>query len=161
MQDLSRCLHALAARADRAADRLLSAEYGISYRRFLALYAVSAAGISTQRAVAERLGVTEPSVSRMVHTLIGEGLLAVDGDSAGGNRRSLQLTAAGAQVAAECGQLLESRFADLVETAGVSYGDYRHNTVRLLEALGGDVKPATGTTPVTKTRRQPANRARS
>lgn len=95
----------------------------------------------------------------MVHVLIGEGLLAVDGDPAGGNRRSLLLTAAGAQVAAECGQLLESRFADLVEAAGVSYGDYRHNTVRLLEALGGDVKPATGTTPVTKTRRQPANRA--
>lgn len=141
-RDLSRCLHALTARADRAADRILQAEHAISYRRFLTLYAVSEMGTATQRAVAERLGVTEPSVSRMVQVLTAEGLLAADSQPGAGNRRSVRLTPSGAQVVARCGALLEDRFASLVEAAGVSYPEYRASTMRLLTALGGDTGAA-------------------
>jgi DNA-binding MarR family transcriptional regulator len=137
-QDLSRCLHVLTIRADRAADRILHGEHGISYSRFLALYAVSEAGASSQRAVAERLGVSEPSVSRMVQVLAGEGWLMLEEPPAGGNRRSLRLTEAGVRIVAEYGQLLEQRFADLVEKAGVSYPEYRDDTLRLLAALGAE-----------------------
>lgn len=87
--------------------------------------------------------MTEPSVSRMVGVLAGEG------------------TAAGGRVVSEGGQLLEQRFAALVEAAGVSYSVYRESTVRLLAAIGGDVEPVTATTPERMRRRQPASVPRS
>src|SRR5690242_17782630 len=91
-RDLSRTLHAVTARADRAADRILRTEGGVSYNRFLALYAVSQLETATQRALAGWLGVTEPSVSRMVRVLVADSLLASSPDPGGGNRRRLELT---------------------------------------------------------------------
>ena len=54
-QTLSRKLHTLIARLDRAADARLRAEAGVSYSRFLSLYMVGLEGADTQRALAERL----------------------------------------------------------------------------------------------------------
>lgn len=136
MQDLSRLLHAVTIRADRAADRILRAERGLSYNRFLVLYAVDEMGGPTQRALAERLGVTEPSVSRMVRALRDDGLLFTDA-RAGGNRRQVTLTPAGAEALHGGGAVLERRFADAVAAAGVDYDDYRATTARLLGVLGG------------------------
>jgi DNA-binding MarR family transcriptional regulator len=80
-RDLSRSLHALTARLDRAADTILRAEAGLSYSRFLALFMVRSLGADTQRALAERLGVSEPSVSRMTRVLAEQGLLRVVADT--------------------------------------------------------------------------------
>jgi DNA-binding MarR family transcriptional regulator len=134
-RDLSRSLHALTARLGRAADGILQAEQNVSYRRFLTLYAVREMGGTTQRDLARWMGVTEPSVSRMAGVLVGAGFLEASADRAGGNRRHLQLTAAGEELIARCGALLEDRFAALVESAGVSYDDYGASTRRLLVAL--------------------------
>src|SRR5919112_6174436 len=128
-------LHALTARLDRAADRILRAEVELSYRRFLALLLVGE-GAPTQRVLAERLGVTEPSTSRMVGVLADEGLLDVVPDPAGGNRRRLTLTPAGKQRVEACQQVLEGRFADLVARSGVPYAEYAAHTRRLVAALG-------------------------
>lgn len=127
-------LHVLTARLDRAADRILRAELDVPYRRFLALLLVGE-GAPTQRVLAERLGVTEPSTSRMVAVLAEEGLLDVAPDPAGGNRRRLALTPAGTERVQACRELLEGRFADLVARAGVPYGDYAEHTRRLMRAL--------------------------
>jgi DNA-binding MarR family transcriptional regulator len=135
-QDLSRSLHALTARLDRAADAILRAEAGLSYSRFLALFMVRSLGADTQRALAERLGVSEPSVSRMTRVLSEEGLLRVVADPGGGNRRQLTLTPAGEQLVKRWGGELEKRFAALVEDAGVPYRTYAEHTRRLLEQLG-------------------------
>ena len=55
---------------------MLRAEYGITYSRFLALEPdIGELGVSTQRALADALGVTEPSISRMVGVLAAERLL--------------------------------------------------------------------------------------
>lgn len=139
---LSFDLHALTARLDRSADRILQAEYGLSYRRFLALLTVGELGAATQRALAERLGVSEPSASRMVGVLVGTGLLDSRIDPAGGNRRRLTLTTQGQVVVEGCRELLERRFAALVERSGVSYADYARDTTLLLEALEAAQKPA-------------------
>jgi DNA-binding MarR family transcriptional regulator len=130
-------LHALTVRLDRAADIILHAEHNVSYRRFLALYAVREMGGTTQRDLARWMGVTEPSVSRMTRVLVEAGLLDARADRAGGNRRHLQLSTAGEELVARCGALLEDRFAALVESAGVSYDDYGASTRRLLIALAG------------------------
>lgn len=141
--DLSRSLHTLTARLDRAADQILRAEAGLSYSRFLALFMIGSAGPGTQRALADRLGVTEPSVSRMTRALEEAGLVEAVADPAGGNRHRLSLTPAGAGVVARWGGLLESRLAALVDASGVPYREYVRYTKRLLETLDG-AGPAAG-----------------
>jgi DNA-binding MarR family transcriptional regulator len=134
-RDLSRSLHRLTARLDRAADAFLRARAGVSYPRFLALYMVGSEGADTQRALAGRLGVSEPSVSRLVRVLVDGGWLEVVSEPGGGNRNQLRLTAAGKQLVARWGAELEERLAALVEAAGVPYRAYRTHTQRLLAAL--------------------------
>jgi DNA-binding MarR family transcriptional regulator len=133
--DLSRSLHKLTSRLDRGADAMLRREAGITYSRFLALYMVGSEGADTQRALAERLGVSEPSVSRMVRVLVDARWLQAAPDPAGGNRHQLRLTSAGETLVARWGGRLEERFAALVESAGVPYRAYRAHTRRLLGAL--------------------------
>ncbi len=133
--DLSFDLHVLTARLDRSADRILKAEHDLSFRRFRTLLLVGELGETTQRALADRLGVTEPSVSRMTGVLVGAGLLVAAPDPVGGNRRSLSLTDAGKQMVERCRDLLERRFADLVQRSTVSYADYARNTRLLIQAL--------------------------
>lgn len=96
---------------------------------------VAELGAATQRTVAERLGISEPSARRMTGILVELGLLDSPIDPAGGNRRRLTLTAGGEQTVHECRELLESRFADLVERSGVTYSAYARNTTLLLKAL--------------------------
>jgi len=134
-RDLSRRLHRLTARLDRAADAFLRAEAGVSYRRFLALHLVGSEGADTQRALADRLGVTEPSVSRMVRVLAESGLLETTRAPDGGNRNRLRLTAAGEQLVTRWGTDLEERLAGMVEAAGVPYRAYLAHTERLLAEL--------------------------
>src|SRR5262245_16525463 len=134
-RDLGRSLHALTARLDRAADEFLRAEAGLSYSRFLALYMVGAYGVDTQRVLAERLGVGEPSVSRMARVLTEAGLLETIADPGRGNRRQLRLTASGQQLVEGWGSRLEERLAALVEVSDVPYRAYRDHTRRLLDAL--------------------------
>jgi DNA-binding MarR family transcriptional regulator len=152
-RDLSRSLHKLTARLDRAADAFLRAEAGVSYARFLALYLVGSEGADTQRALADRLGVTEPSVSRMVRVLAEAGLLEPTPDPRGGNRTRLRLTAAGEQLVTRWGMDLEERLARLLETAGVPYRTYLTHTARLLAALE--------TSPASQQRQPAAGSARS
>jgi DNA-binding MarR family transcriptional regulator len=134
-RDLSRSIHALTARLDRAADEILRAEAGLSYSRFLTLFAVRSLGADTQRALAERLGVSEPSVSRMTRVLAQQGLLRVEANAGAGNRRRLSLTPAGEELVKRWGGVLEERFAALVEDAGVPYGRYAEYTRRVLDRL--------------------------
>lgn len=134
-QALSFDLHALTSRLDRSADRILRAEQGVSYRRFLALLIVSERGAASQRALAEGLGVSEPSVSRMTGVLAASGLLRVEPDPAGGNRRQVSLTPRGRRVVTNGRDTLERRFSDLVERSGVPYADYGLHTRQLIHAL--------------------------
>jgi DNA-binding MarR family transcriptional regulator len=133
--NLSFDLHVLTARLDRAADRILRAECDVSYRRFLALTLIGRLGASTQRALADGLGVTEPSASRMAGVLAEAGLLEVEPDPAGGHRRRLELTHEGARLVATGQRVLEERLADLVAHSDVPYVEYARNTRRLLETL--------------------------
>jgi DNA-binding MarR family transcriptional regulator len=128
-------LHVLTARLDRSADRILRAEHDISYSRFLALTLVGTLGFSTQRALAECLGVTEPSVSRMTAVLAAEGLLDVQPDPAGGHRRRLSLTDEGRQLVASVQTGFEERLAALAAHSGVPYDQYAEQTSQLLETF--------------------------
>src|SRR5436305_14642190 len=91
---LSYDLHKLTARLDRAADRILREREGISYSRFLTLFAVKN-GAANQRALASWLGQSEPSTSRMVGVLDYDGLLDGRRIPGGGHSRCMWLMVSG------------------------------------------------------------------
>jgi DNA-binding MarR family transcriptional regulator len=128
-------LHALVARLDRSADRILRSELGVSYRRFLPLFMVRELGAGTQRALAERLDISEPSVSRMTAVLHQAGLLVVEQDPDGGNRRRLRLTPQGDQLVDRAQALLSRRFAELTDQSGIPATAYARHTRALLDTL--------------------------
>ncbi|MCP2353773.1 DNA-binding MarR family transcriptional regulator [Nonomuraea thailandensis] len=134
-RNLSFDLHVLTARLDRAADRILRAQSNVSYSRFLALTLVGELGASTQRTLADCLGVTEPSISRMTAVLAAEGLLDVQPDPGGGHRRRLSLTDKGKQLVASVQQGFEERLASLVALSGVPYEQYAEHTAQLRATL--------------------------
>ena len=142
-ESLSYELHKLTARLDRAADRILRERHGISYSRFLTLFAVKN-GAANQRALAVWLGQSEPSTSRMVGLLAGAGLLDVHRISGAGNSRHLALTAAGADLVQRGGHLLEARFEELLERSGVSRASYQRQTRRLLDRLETEAQTRPG-----------------
>jgi len=140
---LSFNLHALTARLDREADRILVAEQGTSYRKFLALLMVGELGVTTQRALAERLGVTDPSVSRMTASLAQSGFLNVNPEPSGGNRHQLSLTREGKDLVERCGTSLEGRLVALVKSSGIPYAEYGRYTMQLLAVLeAGEPEPS-------------------
>jgi DNA-binding MarR family transcriptional regulator len=128
-------LHTLVSRLERAGDRILRAEHGLSYRRFMALVVVGELGASSQRALAEGLGVTEPSISRMIAVLTDTGLLDVAPDPAGGNRRRIALTVAGRDLVNRVGTDLIGRLTEVVRASGVPFDTYLAHTRRLNAAL--------------------------
>jgi DNA-binding MarR family transcriptional regulator len=130
-------LHKLTSLLDRTADEILRREQGVSYARFLALFAVGETN-GSQRDLARWLGQTEPSTSRMVTILAEDGLLEVVRLEGGGNRRRLRLTTSGAQLVRRCGRLLEGRFEDMVRRSGVPLASYQRHTRRLLRLLESD-----------------------
>jgi len=129
-------LHVLVGRLDKASERILQEGHGTSYRRFLALLAVRDLEPVTQRGLAVRLGVSEPSASRMATVLAGDGLVDVRPHPAGGNRRRVTLTGRGRELVSAGLASLEGRFAALVDRAGVSYSTYAAQTRALVTALG-------------------------
>jgi DNA-binding MarR family transcriptional regulator len=128
-------LQTLVSRLQQAGDRIVRAQHGLSYRRFMVLVTVGELGASTQRALAESLAVTEPSVSRMVGALAESGLLSVTPDPAGGNRRRIALTETGRDVLNRAGTDLIERLRALVESSGVPFDTYLAYTRRLNAAL--------------------------
>jgi DNA-binding MarR family transcriptional regulator len=134
---LSYELHKLTARLDRAADALLREQAGVSYPRFLALFAVGQ-GAENQRALSRWLAQSEPSTSRMVGVLAKAGWLEVSHTPGTGNRRQLRLTGSGSRLVAACAELLETRFSELVAKAGIGYEAYLRSTRCLLVQLEED-----------------------
>jgi DNA-binding MarR family transcriptional regulator len=130
---LSFDLHALTARLDRAADRILREREGLSYARFMILFWIGELGPSTQRDIAARLGVTEPSVSRMIAVLADLRLLTRE--PVKGNRRALALTAEGRAIVRRSCAHLEAELETLVTASGVPYARYADHTRRLADAL--------------------------
>jgi DNA-binding MarR family transcriptional regulator len=103
----------------------------------MVLVTVGELGTCTQRALADSLAVTEPSVSRMVAALAEAGLLAVMPDPAGGNRRQIALTEAGRALVNQAGTDLIQRLTALVESSGVPFDLYLAHTRLLNAALEG------------------------
>lgn len=133
-------LHALVHRLDKAADAILDAEMGLTYRRYLTLLTLqrlAAEGPVTQRHLAAELDISEPVASRSIATLRDAGWVEVTTTPGLGNRRSLALTSAGEKAVERASGVLEEAFAQLMKAAGVTARHIHAITDPLLSALEG------------------------
>jgi DNA-binding MarR family transcriptional regulator len=120
---------------EQSADRILRESEGITYRRYQFLFAMDGLQVGTQRDLARRMGLTEPSVSRMVRVLIEAGWIESHDVVGGGNRRRLRLSPAGQSLVRRCGRRLAGRFADVVAKAGVPYDEFHTAAEKILDEL--------------------------
>lgn len=127
-------LHALVFLLDQAADSILP-ELDLTYSRFQTLLTIERLGGATQRAIADELGVTEPSASRAVRGLQDAGLAMATATPGTGNRRVVTLTDKGQRVVDEAADHLEKSFAGLLDLAGLKKSDVLAITDPLLRAL--------------------------
>lgn len=125
---------------DRSADTILPS-LGLTYSRYLTLLTIERLGETTQRAIAEAMGLTEPAVSRTIRGLQADGLAMTDAGTGVGNRRAVRLSDAGQRLVDSAADQLEAAFGSLLEAAGLSAADVLAVTDPLITLLveGEDV----------------------
>ena len=128
-------LHKLVFDLDRAADSLLRKRFNISYKRALFLLVLKHHGTVTQHELAVALGYSDPAVSGMLVELERSGYLTTAPSPEHGRKRLVTISPAGSALVKAGRRLLDSRFAELMESAGVDAERYQQMTERLHQAL--------------------------
>jgi len=127
-------LHVVVSLLDSSADGILPA-LGLTYARYLTLLTIERLGETTQRAIAEAMGLTEPAVSRTIRGLQSEGHVATDAQIGTGNRRAVRLTASGQQLVDTAADQLEAAFGTLLAAAGLRPDDVLALTDPIIRTL--------------------------
>jgi DNA-binding MarR family transcriptional regulator len=125
---------------DRAADQLLRTHVGISYRRFLFLTVLGHCGTVTQHELAVALGYSDPAVSTMLVELAKDDYITTTKSPEHARKRLVTITAKGNEVVAKGRSLLDSRFDQLMEDAGVDAEHYHKLTEQIYQALVAKMK---------------------
>lgn len=128
-------LHKLVFALDRAADTLLRAQVGISYKRALFLLMLQDHGTVTQHELAVALGYSDPAVSAMLLQLAKDGYVTTTPSPEHGRKRLVTITSQGSDLVAKGRDLLGVRFDQLMATAGVDAQHYSELTERVYQAL--------------------------
>ncbi|HEX5534882.1 MAG TPA: MarR family winged helix-turn-helix transcriptional regulator [Actinomycetales bacterium] len=119
MIEVSLLLHRIVYALDRAADRRLRDQFGVSHGRAVLLRVIGVKGPCSQHELAVELGHTDPAITGMVRELVSVGLVEVRPDPDNGRRRLVSLTAAGADLVARVTAFLDAAMAELVSAADV------------------------------------------
>ena len=127
-------LHVVVSLLDASADGILP-DLGLTYSRYLTLLTIERLGETTQRAIAEAMGLTEPAVSRTIRGLQASGFVATDAQAGTGNRRAVRLTPAGETLVNSASDQLEEAFASLLSAAGLRSADVLALTDPLIKTL--------------------------
>jgi DNA-binding MarR family transcriptional regulator len=132
--DIPFLLHRIVHQMDRAADRALRRELGISHRRAIVLLLIEGEGPVNQRQLASRLGHTEPAISAMMRELAGRGLVRFE--SVDGRERQVLLTDEGSRLVDASRALLRPMFDDVMGRTGVDGAALGTQLHRLAAGLG-------------------------
>ena len=120
---------------DRAADRLLQTQVGISYKRFLFLTVLQQCGTVTQHELAVALGYSDPAVSTMLVELAKDGYLQTILSPTHGRKHLVTITAHGSEMVMRGRDVLDTHFDQLTVIAGIDSYHLRDLAERLYEAL--------------------------
>lgn len=133
-------LHKLVSELDRAADKLLRTQLGISYKRALFLLVLQQHGTVTQHELAVAMGYSDPAISTMLLELAKDGYLTTTPSPEHGRKRLVTITPKGSEGVTKGRQLLDSHFDQLMGNAGVDAQHYRELTEQLYETLVAKMK---------------------
>ena len=134
-ESLSLLLYKLVWELGRAADQLLHAHVGISYKRIIFLFVLQHHGTITQHELAVALGYSDPAVSTMLLELTKDGYTRTIPSPEHGRKRLVTLTPQGSETAVKGRQMLDSHFDQLMITAGVDAQQYNDLTKQIYQAL--------------------------
>lgn len=127
-------LHKLVFILDRAADKMLRAEFGISYKRALFLVMIEQ-GPMTQHQLALTLGYTDPAVSAMLVELMRENYVIVQTSAKHGRLHIVRLTPTGEKLVSEMQKFLDVRFEQALHSAGIDTTAYQEMTNKIYELV--------------------------
>lgn len=128
-------LHRLVRGLERAGDRILRDEVGLSYSRTLVLLAIDTEGAMSQQQLAAWLGSTEPAVTGLLRELTADGLVSVQPDARNRRRNTVDLSAEGQRVIRRARTRLDERFRDLLHLAGVEEAPLQQALTRIETAM--------------------------
>jgi len=128
-------LHKLLFTLDRAADRLLQKEYGISHKRALFLVVLQRHEVMTQHELATELGHTDPAVSSMLVQLIKDGYITAAISTEHKRKRMIRLTPKGSELVVKLRQVLDGKFEILAANAGIDSQLYGEMTEQIYQTL--------------------------
>jgi DNA-binding MarR family transcriptional regulator len=120
---------------DRAADRLLQTQVGISYKRAHFLIVLQQCSTVTQHELAVALGYSDPAVSTMLAELVKDGYIWTEPSTTHRRKRLVSITPHGTARVVQARQVLDEHFDQLLVLAGVDAQAYRAMIERLYEAL--------------------------
>jgi len=120
---------------ERAGDKLLQTQVGVSYKRALFLIVLQHSGTLTQHHLAVALGYSDPAVSVMVGELVKDGYVQTAPSATHKRKRLVTITPHGAAIVAAARQLLDAHFDQLLVLAGVDAHEYHMLIERLHAAL--------------------------
>ena len=106
-------LNHLVAVLNSSADRLLRANYALTYSQFLFLITLQGLGESTPSFLAERLGVSRAAVSQRLSWFEDRKLIDISNAKGSQKNLSLRLSKRGSDLASESADFLEAEFRKL------------------------------------------------
>lgn len=107
-------LHELIAELDAFADAALQAGYGVTFNQFQFLAVLYDAEPADMTTLARCLGVTKAAVSKRVPGLVEEGWITAVSPPGAGRSILLSLSAKGAALVRDAGEVLEREFAAML-----------------------------------------------
>lgn len=108
-------LNHLVAVLNSSADRLLRANYSLTYSQFLFLVTLQGLGESTPSFLAERLGVSRAAVSQRLSWFEDRKLIDISNAKGSQKNLSLRLSKRGSDLASESADFLEAEFRKLFD----------------------------------------------
>ena len=132
---LATSLHMLVHEMDRAANKLLIKEFGISYKRAYFLLVLQQHGTVTQHELAVALGISDPSVSVMLLELTKAGYVTVTPSARHGRKRLVTLTPKGKTLITAGLKFMDKHFSRVVDDAQIDAEIYKAATEKLYRIL--------------------------
>ncbi|WP_183573038.1 MarR family winged helix-turn-helix transcriptional regulator [Mucilaginibacter sp. X5P1] len=128
-------IHRLVMEMDRVADKILTENFGMSYKRCRVLAVLQDGGTKTQHDLALILGHSDPAVSKMLVELSKKGYVTVRIDPAHARKRLVTLTPKGNEITTKGSVMLHEHFNGILDKAKVDSTQYAALTRKLYEAL--------------------------
>jgi len=128
-------VHRLVMEMDRVADKILTDNFGMSYKRCRFLAVLQHGGTKTQHDLAVILGHSDPAVSKMLAELLKDGYVTIKIDPKHARKRLVTLTPKGDEIVTKGSDLLNAHFKGVMAKAKVDAVQYAELTHKLFEVL--------------------------